>query len=744
MSEMSWVLRGVDPAVSERAAEEACRRGVSVADYLTEILQQNAYAAELLATPHAAPDLAGANFAVRHRLDSIERRLKHAVGGLDGAVHDLDRSLSGLAARVDDDETLAADTAKTVHGGHLEMSGNLAALRKRLADSEDDFGALCESNSAAHAELADTAAGLEQRLHAVERVARGANSSASAASDALAALERAVAEDFSALARQTAARFDAEFSASRADADAAAKQTDAALAHQLQELRALRDTLEARLTESAAETRGHMQAAFADAARRHTALAERVSESELAQARTAEYVSRQIESAIDAARRQMEENSRQLRQAQAALNAKFVHESLERRTSLQAARDDFAGGIADLDERQLSAQARLEQLQASVGIGANEVTALRDMLESRLEWVSAEARAYVTKAQTAWAERADTLARDAAANTERVEACTLAALEKLNHDRAGGDAALQQKLDTMADAARVAAECVRQRLDHETAALRGRQAAALARLDYIDAAIPALEQGLARVGAAQNAERPIERSLAQRLAQLEIAAGISTAEAEHMRRHLDQVSAQIAEPRLDAALGAVVDDLRARVDAQESAGLATAQRAYDLARSLGLLASESVDTAAQLGERQHSLELTLVELGQRASAAEAGGETVAGIGQRVDTLDRRQTDAFETLRADIATFVGENNQRLELLERDGDAAGLTARTETRLAELEQCDLAGQFAALRQRIEERMLGVEQRSVRMLEQVVESIALVERRFSQGDEPAATQSA
>ncbi len=725
MSEMSWVLRGVDPAASERAAEEAIRRGVSVADYLTEILRQNAHAAEVLAESRAGSDLAGADLAVRHRLDSIERRLKHAVGSLDGAVSELDRSLSGLAARADDAETLAADTAEAIDRSRLEMSGNLAAFRKRLANSEDDFGALCESNSAAHAEFADTAAGLQQRLHAVERVARGADSSASAAADALAALESAVAEDFSALMRQTGARLDAEFSAVRADADAAAKQTDAALAHQLQELRALRDTLEARLTESAAETRDHMQAAFADAARRHAALAACVSESWHAQARTAERVSAQIEAAIDAARRPMEETSRQLRQAQATLTADFARESLERRTSLQAARDNFASGIADLHERQREAQARLEQLQTTISAGASEVTAGRDMLEGRLEWVSAEARAYVMKAQTAWAERADTLARDAAANTERVEACTLAALEKLSHDRAAGDAALQQELDAVADAARVAAECVGQRLDHEIAALRGRQAAVLARLDCIDAAIPALEQGLARVGAAQYAERPIERDLAQRLAQLEIAAGVSTADARNLKQHLDQVIAQLAEPRL--ALGAIVDDVRARVDAQESAGLATAQRVYDLARSLGRLAGESTDAAAQLGKRQHSLELALT-----------------GVGQHIDTLDQRQSDAFEALRADIAAFVGENGQRLELLERGGEATAVAARIETRLAELERCDVGGQFAALRQRIEERVLGVEQRSVRMLEQVVESIALVERRFSQGDEPAATQSA
>jgi len=42
-----------------------------------------------------------------------------------------------------------------------------------------------------------------------------------------------------------------------------------------------------------------------------------------------------------------------------------------------------------------------------------------------------------------------------------------------------------------------------------------------------------------------------------------------------------------------------------------------------------------------------------------------------------------------------------------------------------------------FAELRARIEERILGVEQRNVRTLEQLSETVALIERRFSEDDE-------
>jgi hypothetical protein len=54
----------------------------------------------------------------------------------------------------------------------------------------------------------------------------------------------------------------------------------------------------------------------------------------------------------------------------------------------------------------------------------------------------------------------------------------------------------------------------------------------------------------------------------------------------------------------------------------------------------------------------------------------------------------------------------------------------------RMERLEQRDLAGDFEALRQRMEERILGLEDRSVRALEQVGETIALLERRMLEAD--------
>jgi hypothetical protein len=84
-------------------------------------------------------------------------------------------------------------------------------------------------------------------------------------------------------------------------------------------------------------------------------------------------------------------------------------------------------------------------------------------------------------------------------------------------------------------------------------------------------------------------------------------------------------------------------------------------------------------------------------------------------------MEGRQADAFETLRESISAFVDANERRLSALESP---------------EPRDYDLASEFEALRQRMEERIHGVEQRSVRALEQVADTVSIIERRFHAND--------
>jgi hypothetical protein len=93
-------------------------------------------------------------------------------------------------------------------------------------------------------------------------------------------------------------------------------------------------------------------------------------------------------------------------------------------------------------------------------------------------------------------------------------------------------------------------------------------------------------------------------------------------------------------------------------------------------------------------------------------------------------LEQHQAAGLETLRAQIAQFIAENEGRL-------------VRTETS-ASFDPQDMIDQFADLRRRTEERIAAVEQRSVRMLEQVAETVLLLDKRLSGASPEPAMKSA
>ena len=692
MSENSWVLRGVDPDTRQLAVEEAERRGVSLADYLTEALlhgggnAEDVSEAEFDVEAHPAeadesffPPLPEPNFAVRHRIEALERRLGLSVGGLDSAVHALDSSVYGLAARVDETEALATDTAHSLNTGLQDLSGSLAALRKRLADAEDAAEALSENNDAAHDAIIERCAGLDQRLAGVERAARGAQDGVDALTEAHEALKHAVADDFSELARESAARLSAGLSELTAAADAAAEQADAAAAHLFRQLAELRESIEQRMEQSASETRGRMHAAFADAADRLAALAERVVDNERYSARTADQLRVQIANVEDGAQTALEEAAEALRQNDAALAAEVRGNAEDHRAALHATTSALSGELAELRDRHEGGMARLKLVDAAVSNTINDVALLRAAVEDRIEAAAGDARTVLAQVQGDWEARFEALTartaageRDAAQthqalrhDIDRVETCTFAALEKLAQDVAGLDAA-------------VAAKLARAAKNTETAIgdMRDQQVGALARLKLIDRAIG----GEDMIAAAEAGAPP----LAARLARLEEA---------------------VSQTGTDPALSLLQNQVM---------GLAAQ------------LEGETDRASAQSEERLHNIELALADMrlerlsapAETAATDHDAGAAMQALEQRMAGLEQRQAEAFESLRADIAHFVSANERRLAALETGGAQP--------------QGDLAAEFEELRRRIEERVLGVELRSVRTMEQVCDTVALIEQRF------------
>lgn len=699
MDDTAWELRGVDPETRDQAVEDARRLGLSLADYVTDMLLKSALAEQVLAQrAEPAPEAESGGFGARERFRALERRLESSVGSLEGAVHALDTAVFDVTARVGEVEGLAGDTSEALQTSLTEMTAQLAAARLHITDVEDNSIARDDEIAAAHASLSQAVNGLgrrtgelSQRASDIETLARRADANAAALTGAHETLKRAVAGDFMAFAKESDERIRKGLREVAAAADAAAVEADSAAAKLIAELRGVREALEKRVADGADETRRRMQAAFSDAAQRMEALSTRVDSIETQSRRAAEQVRAQFMEAEDAAQTALEETAESLRQAGAALAADLQRSVQDGRAALESVHADLATEIADLRERQQAGMARLRQLDAATGAATSEFAAVREAMLRRIGESENGAAESIARVQSELGEELDTLTsrfarfeRDAAethftlrAETERVEASALASLKKLAADIAKGDCASASLIDDL-----------RRRVEGDLGDIGERQASIAAQLTAID-----LVQGA-------------QRQLANRVTQIE-----ATIEAANTELKLAAIESELGANRALAErsteeLARRVEELRSRLAAYENHASVAADGVNDLVRMLGRATTESAEAVALSDARIHKLE-----------AAVENREPLAELEHRLDAMEQRQSEALETQRADIVRFVNDNDRRLAALEN---------------AEVDY-NLAAEFDALRRRVEERILGVEQRSVRTLEQVADTVAMLEERFT-----------
>jgi len=717
MSEMSsWVLKGIDPALRERAAIDAARLGVSVADYLTDVVLRSALLEQMTGQTGADPSQHGyedagniaplgdgpESYAVRHRLRGLERRLN-------AAVHNLDDSMLDLTSRMGEMEGVADDTVTALKQAQQENAAAFTGVHMDITVLGDNICALAAATS-------DRAAGFDQRLDAVEMIARNADEACAELAEDQQALKHAVASDFADFTTDISGRLHATLAEVRHSAAEASAEADAAIAHLVSEFRNAREMLEARLDESAADTRAHMHAAFADAAERLGALAERVIGNEQTAARTAEQLHARIIDTEDAVQTALEETAQSLRHADAALASDAVRRAHEQEAALANTRASLAAEIAAVREDQTAQQARIGLLDSAFANTAGTLVETREALAQRISDGEAQVRAMLTRAEADQnarhnkaSARLDAIEHDAAhirqtvkVETDRVEACTFAALEKLAGDIAHGDADLAAELTQMRGQSQV-----------EHALLREGVAGALARAQLLDTAVE-------RVEAASG-------PLAQRMAQIEAAfSGID----QTLPSRIADLEAKVAS--IDTSLPARVADIEAdmgatrslaqRVDAQQSFVTDAAEQIQGMTRILNRVAAQSGEVATKTEERVHAMEVALADIRLDHFAAgsaerDSAHDMVLALQSRVAEMEATQISAIHTITTEIARFIEDNDRRLAAFEgpRDTDR-----------------DLATAFEALRRRVEERIIGVEQRSVRMLEQVADTVSMIEERF------------
>jgi hypothetical protein len=610
-------------------------------------------------------------------------------------------------------------------------------MRLRLGETEDAQTAL----RAASDRNADA---LARKLDAVAATTNATAGAVTVLEQAHDQLRHALAKDLGALANDAAERIAIGLDAARAAAEAAADHADRSAARLEAELAQTRAALDQGLEDSAANARALVQAAFDDAADRILALAQGLSDVDRRQARRADQLQASIADAQTANKAALQQTATSLRQADAELAAQIAKTAKENQAALGAVRDSLASELSEVRHQQVSAVNRVERLAADFADASHEFGAQQEQLESAMAGLKAEFGGALKTAADGWDVRFEAAAAQFGArqhslnaNLERVELSTIAALETLSSTMRERDADLETRIamgvaETNALIARVEAR-LEQEAAHaseqlaetqaQVATLMGAHESTGPRLaslhnqlaDHIEATT-ARERVLAeRIASLSTADQV--SSLSMRLDKVELAAKDTPSGVDALRKRLDALAAQVAALGDNQGLAQRLEDLRGRIAPLEAQSAEAASGMQGVARMLGRLSTQSAETAAQSEKRLAKLEKAVADV-HLERLREQESEGAGALEARLQAFEDRHQTALDALRAEIAHFVSENDRRLAAVER-GELPGGE-------------DLAAAFDTLRRRMDERVADVEQRSARALEQVADTVSLIERRL------------
>lgn len=378
----SWSVKGIDPKVREAAREAAARQGMSLGEYLNHALanhQPGSGGGHAQSAPQQPPrprvtrqlsqDVEGEEdwsvaaaprtvdpTRLAQRIESIERRTQLAVTGLDRAVSTIDRSVLGLAARIEDAEAASAEAADRIAEALEQFRAAGETLSGKLQRAEEEAASNKAAFEGARHEIGDVRQRLEQQVSVAEEVARRAEAAASYLTQEMEGRDIAL--------KQTLAE-------ARAVAEEAARQAGEASADAVAELRRLQEELSERLTETQVSTRRAIETAVAESTGTREALLEEV-------VRLEGEIARRVGSVED------------LRNEHAALIARIERAEQGARETTAGLRQAAGAAIADLRNSQLTLAARLKQVEDVAGAsGAVDVSDLRQQQRDIAERLAA-------------------------------------------------------------------------------------------------------------------------------------------------------------------------------------------------------------------------------------------------------------------------------------------------------------------------------------------------------------------
>jgi chromosome segregation ATPase len=676
MSGKTWVLKGVDPAQRQLVREAAAREGLSVAEYLARALQRSVESEQYAESPAQQTDRP----STLQRLDSVERRVNKAVGGIDESMRSLDGSLLQLAARLDDAESLSQDTAQAVSSALAQFSDGLDALRLQADRTAAETYRLRQEHDHARADSAETHAALHDEIGQVGDIARHAESAAldaKQAHDALAARLRAQIVELASAADET---IEEGLASARAAAEAAAQSAEDALGEALDTMRHQREAIERRIAEAEADAAERAQDVMAQSEARAAIIAASLGDTD----GRVETIAQNVEDnafAID-----------ELKSANASLRADLAEEIARAESGARAAantaasamRREIEASLAALRQDQHAAAARLQRIDDALGGAAALIDA---PVCERLNHLETEIAARVRE-------------------SAELESALDNGLRRLNADLRDFAARPVSNLDAS----------LRARLDDLTERLGDQE-----------------QEGAAAAAKAHDLEQCLEtlgRHIAENAAQSETGLAKLESTLTELARHaaaaaspadLEAKAAQL-EQRLEAKLAATFE---AQIEQALALRLETFERA-----TADQLANERSAYSELAGEARAANTEALDALAQRLADFEAAQTQRAdtlfdefthlsdALGQRLHSVEQFVDAApAEVAREEITQLLAAFDSRLNDFERRDAEPAQRALDEVEL--------------MRQRFEERLTHIERRSVQAIERITETVAALTQR-------------
>ena len=647
----SWSVKGIDPKVREAAREAAARQGMSLGEYLNQALAGHGQPPHPQSSapqpPRVRTRMSGLPTTIDHdeddwaiggprltdpsrlaqRIESIERRTQLAVTGLDRAVSTIDRSVLGLAARIEDAEAVSNEAAERVSQALDQFRVAGETLSGKLERAEYEAVEAKKAFDNASGSIDSVKQRLEHQVTVAEEVARRAEAAATYLTGEM--------ENRDANVTRTLAE-------ARTVAEEAARQAAQASADAVSELRRLQEELTERVAESESSTRRAIETAVAEVSADSRGTREALLEEVV---RLESEITRRVGS-VD-----------ELKSEHAALIARIERAEAGARESTAGLRQAAGAAIADLRNSQLTLAARVKQVEDVAGAsGAIDLSDLRYAQSDIAERLAA----LETKTETSPVS-------DALAAFER----RLASVE----NSTGG-----QKLDEVDGAVKT----LDQALERLTQRIAETENTANTAIRTLEETVSSLGARIETGGAVQETEA-LRTLLEQRLDTMAQSVGQMVGEARNeLAGQLQAALEGVAGEGLEGALADVNRRLAAaeRRQAQtiEAISLEIKRMSEGVDQRLRTVETRNDDAAAsavreELSRMAQTLEQRFDDIERREAAAfdRMGlevGRLSERLEERVGAVETRSAQAIEHVGEQVARMAERFNQRHELLSRE--------------------------------------------------------------------------